>query len=292
MTLGDQILQVFISGVTAGCVIAMVGVAIVFFFSVTRFFDISLGNYLMLGAMIVSVLLSSGMNLGLSILLALAIPLALGLVLWRILLYGPSQRFPVLTIIMITIGIALWIEGVAFLVFGTQVRLAPYYLNINPIRLFGATMSPQAPVIYGALVLAILALSFLLGRTLLGKALRACHEQTLASRLMGINTKHMMYFSFCLAVVISCIGGIAIAPLTAATYSMGMQLMIKGFLVALVGGARVEGALAGGLLLGIVESLAAAFISSSYALIISLTIFVIILLCKPSGLLGSSEIEH
>jgi len=290
LTLGDQVLQVIISGVTIGCVYAIVGLGIAIVYNVTKIFDVSQGQYVMLGAMLVALFRASSMSTPLAITLAFVIPLIIGLVIWRAIFYGPSQKYPALTLIMITFGLALFLEGIAYVTLGTDVRVTPYYVKLPPIRVSGATMSPQAPFICGVLLVAVLGLSFLFNRTMLGKGLRACHEQTLAARLMGINPRYMMYFSYVLAVGLMAIGGIVMVPLTASSYSMGMHLVIKGFLAAIVGGiSRFQGAVVGGLLLGLLESGAAGFISSSYASIIALTVFVVVLLFRPTGLLGTAE---
>lgn len=292
MTLGDQILQILISGITSGCIYAIFGLGIAIVYNVTRIFDVSQGQYLMLGAMLIAVFRASGMGTVLAVGFALIIPLSVGLLIWRILFYGTSQKYSPLTLIMITFGVALLIEGIAFLVLGTDVKVTSYYIKIAPIRISGATMSPQAPFIYGALLVALLILSFLFGHTMLGKGLRACHEQPLAARLMGIYPQRMMYFSFILAVVLSAIGGIAMVPFTAATYNMGLHFIIKGFLAAIVGGiSRFLGVVVGGLALGLLESAAAGFISSSYASVIALTLFVVALLFRPTGFLGTKEIR-
>lgn len=291
MTLEDKILQVIISGITTGCIYAIVGLGIAVVYNVTRIFDVSQGQYVMLGAMLVALFRIYNFPMSLSIALALVIPLIAGLLIWRILFYGPSQRYPALTLIMITFGVALLIEGIAFITLGTDIRVTPYYIKIAPIRISGATMSPQAPIIYGTILLMVFGLSLLFGRTMLGKGLRACHEQPLAARLVGVKPRHMMYFSFILAVLLMAIGGIVMVPLTAASYSMGMNLVIKGFLASIVGGiSRFQGVIVGGLALGLLESVAAGFISSSYASIIALSIFVVILLFRPSGFLGTREI--
>lgn len=292
MTLGDQILQFVISGITSGCIYTIVGMAIAVVYNVTRIFDVSQGQYVILGAMIICFFRKGGFNTFLSIILAFLIPLIIGLAVWRIIFYGPSKKYPTITLIMITVGVAMLIEGMIFFVFGTDIRTTPYYLKVAPIRIFKAVISPQGPLIYGAILLMVLGLSFLFGRTLLGKGLRACHEQPLAARLMGINTQNMMYFSFILSLCIGVMGGIVMVPLTAASYSMGMDLVIKGFLAALVGGiSRFQGVIIGGLSLGLLESFSAGFISSGYASIITLTIFVVVLLFRPTGLIGSKEIR-
>jgi len=292
LSLGDQILQVIISGITSGCIYAVVGLAIAVVYNVTRMFDLSQGMYVMLGAMLVCVFQKLGLCLGISIVLALIIPFSASLLIWRILFYSSSQRYPTITLTMITVGLGLLIEGIAFLTFGTDVRVGPYYLNITPIRVSGASISPQAPLIYASLLLALFGLSFLFGRTILGKALRACHERPLAARLMGISPRNMMYFSFVLAVCLGALGGIIMVPYTAASYSMGWNFLIKGLLAAVAGGvSKFQGVIVGGLVLGLLESVAAGFISSSYASIITFTIFVIILLFRPTGLIGGREIS-
>jgi len=292
LTLGDQILQVAISGVTSGCIYAIVGIGIAVVYNVASIFDVSQGQYLMMGAMLVAVFRSSGFSTGWSIALALLIALSAGLLIWRVLLYNASQKYSSLTLIMITFGVAMLIQGIAFIILGSNVRTAPYYFKINPIHLSKATMSPQAPLIYGSLLFLVLGLSLLFGRTMLGKGLRACHERPLAARLMGVNPRRMMYLSFIIAVGLSAIGGIIMVPLTAASYGMGMDFVIKGFLASIVGGiSRFEGVIAGGLALGLLESIAAGFISSSYASVISLTFFVILLLFRPTGILGAREMK-
>jgi len=290
LTLRDQILQVLISGISSGSIYAIIGIAIATVYNVTKIFDVSQGQYMMLGAMMVCLFRSSGFSVILSIVLALVISIIAGLLIWRILFYKSSQKLPHLTSIMITFGVAMFIEGVAYLFLGTDTRTTPYYLKIAPIRIFKATVSPQAPIIYGWLLVTVLGLFFLFNRTLLGKGLRACHEQLLGARLVGINPRSMMYFSFFLAVLVGVAGGIVTVPLTAASYSMGWNLVIKGFLAAIVGGiSSFQGVIVGGLILGLLESSAAGFISSSYASIISLAIFVLALLFRPTGLMGSVE---
>ncbi len=292
MTLGDQILQVLISGITSGCIYAIVGLGIAVVYNVTRIFDVSQGQYLMLSAMLVALFRSLGLSLWLSLVLAIATSVVVGLLIWRMIFYRASQKHSSLTLIMMTFGVALLIEGIAFVVFGTDVRMTSYYVKLAPIRISKATMSPQAPIIYSVLLLTVLGLSFLFGRSILGKALRACHEQPFAARLMGVNPRRMMYLSFVVAVALSALGGIVMVPLTTASYNMGMHFIIKGFLASIVGGiSRFEGVIAGGLALGLLESAAAGFVSSSYASVIALTFFVIVLLFRPTGILGAKEVR-
>lgn len=293
MTLGDQVIQVILSGLNTGCIYAIIGLAIAVVYNVTTIFDLSQGEYVMLAAMIVSSLRAAGVGLPLALLAAVVIPLAVGSLVWQLVFFGPSQReYPHMTLAMLTFGVAMLIEGIAFIVFGTDIRVTPYYIKLAPIRISGATVSPQTPLIYGAAAVMALGLYLLFHRTLVGKGLRACHEQVLAARLIGINPRRMRYLAFLLAVGLGSIGGIILVPFTAASYAMGMPLLLKGFLGALAGGiSRYQGVMLGGLALGLLESLAAGFISSSYSSIIALTGVVIVLLFRPAGLLGPREMR-
>jgi branched-chain amino acid transport system permease protein len=292
LTLLDKILQVIISGITSGSVYAILATALAVVYNVAKVFDMTQAEYIMLAGMLVCLFNVSGLPLALSIGLAIVIPLIFGLIIWLIILYRPSQNLPHLPFVMITFGLAMLIEGIAFIIFGTDQRTIRYYFNIAPIRISAATMSPQAPLIYGILCLMVVGLSLLFGRTLLGKGLRACHEKLLGARLMGINPKNMMFISYGLAVCIAAIGGAVMAPLTSVSYSMAGNLIIKALLAALVGGIySFTGVIAGAMALGLLESLMAGFVSSAYASIITLAIFLVLLLFRPTGLLGTKEIR-
>ena len=292
MTLQGQVAQAIISGLNIGCIYAILGLTIAVVYNVSRIFDVSQGQYVMLGAMLICLFQSKQLSLGLSIVLALLIPIALGLLIWRMLFYGPSQKYPALTLIMITFGIALLIEGLAYLFLGTDTRIASSYLKISPVKVFGGTISPQSLLIYALLTVMISCIYLLFNYTIIGKALRACHDTPLAARLMGINPPKMMFYSFLLAITLGAIGGIMMVPLTAATYNMGIHLIIKGFLAALVGGiSRFHGVIIGGIALGLSESLSAGFISSGYSSIIALSLFVVLLLFRPSSLLVPKGLE-
>jgi branched-chain amino acid transport system permease protein len=292
LTLFDKILQAIVSGVTSGSVYAVLGIALAVVHNVTKFFDLSQGVYVMLGGMLVCVFYATGVPLVLCIALSIVIPLAGGLLIYRIVLYKPSQSFPHLTLIMVTLGLSMMVEGISFIIFGSDQRTIPYYLKITPIHVAGATISPQAPLIFGILCLLSLGLYLLFGRTLLGKALRACHEQLVGARLIGIAPKRMMFLAYAMAVCFGTIGGVFLAPLTSVSYSMAGNLLIKGFLAALVGGIySYPGVIAGALALGILESVMAGFVSSGYASTITLGIFLIILLFRPAGIIGTKGIR-
>lgn len=293
MTLTGQISQVIISGLNMGCVYAILGLTIAVVYNVSKIFDVSQGEYVMLGAMLMCLFESSKLPLWLCIVISIAVPIFCGLIIWRVLFHSPSQKYPPLTLIMMTFGVAMLIEGLSYLFLGTDTKISNNYINIKPIRVMGGILTGQSILLYAVLIIMLLCLHILFSKTMIGKSLRACHERPLAARLMGINPRNMMYFSFILAVSLGAIGGIIMVPLTAATYNMGLFLVIKGFLAALVGGiSRFSGVVIGGLALGLSESIIAGFVSSSYASIIALSIFVVALLFRPAGLMISKYISY
>ena len=141
-------------------------------------------------------------------------------------------------------------------------------------------------------MLVVAVLSVLLDRTLIGKALRASSDQPVGARLVGINPQTMAFVAFVIAGTLGATAGAVVVPITMTNYSNGLFLSLNGALAAMVGGPnRAEGAILGGLFLGIIESLAGAFISSQFGMAITLGCFIILLLIRPQGILGVKEEE-
>ncbi|MCI0527600.1 MAG: branched-chain amino acid ABC transporter permease, partial [Nitrospira sp.] len=157
----------------------------------------------------------------------------------------------------------------------------------SPLSLGGAVLNLQSLWIFGLTALTLGLLYGFFELTLMGKALRACAMNPSAARLMGVNPDHMSLFAFALSAGLGALGGIVIAPLVFPTYDMGLMLGLKGFVAAGIGGlTRVTGAVIGGFLLGILESLGAGFISSGFKDAIAFLILLGLLLVQ-SGVVGN-----
>jgi branched-chain amino acid transport system permease protein len=291
-TLSDRILQVVFAGISSGAIYSLAGIAVAVVFNVTRIIDLSQGQYVMLGALLSCFFYSILGSIFVSAVLGLVFTLAVGTLIWRSILQTSSERYPHLTLILITLGIAMFIEGMAFIIFGTEMRFLPPFVDIGPICVSRARIAPQAPWLVGTLLVMVSGLALIFDRTLLGKALRACHEHLLAARLMGINPQKMTFFAYMLGVFLAAIAGIVMTPLLACNYSIGLLLTLKGLLVAIVGGiTKFQGVLVGGLALGLLESITGGFISSDYMEAIPLGILLIALLFRPTGFLGPKELR-
>jgi len=136
----------------------------------------------------------------------------------------------------------------------------------------------------------VVGLYLFFGYTVKGKALRACADEPLGAKTVGISTEKMALFSFVLAAGLGAVAGATITPLTMTAYNVGIPLTIKGLLAAFVGGInRAEGVILGGMVLGLAEAMSAGLMSSGYHDVLALGVLLVVFLCRPRGLLGAPE---
>ena len=162
-----------------------------------------------------------------------------------------------------------------------------------PIHVLGATVVPQTLWVIATTAVLVATLWWFFGRTLLGKAVLATSYNPLAAQLVGIGTRGLLLLSFGLSAALGAIGGILIAPISLTSHDMGIMLGLKGFAAAVLGGLGSGlGAVAGGLLLGLVEALGAGYVSSSYKDAIAFVIILLVLCFRPRGLFGRRGTER
>jgi len=205
----------------------------------------------------------------------------------------PARHAGTVTLIIITIGVSLFLRGLAQLVWGKGVHRLPAFSGEEPITLFGATLLPQSLWVLGGAALAVVALGAFYGRTMMGKAMLATAFNRLAAQLVGINTRAVLFASFGLAAALGAIGGVLIAPIAFTSYDAGIMLGLKGFAAAMLGGlGSFAGAIVGGLVLGLLEGLGAGFVSSAYKDAIAFVVILAVLFFLPGGLLGSRRSDR
>ena len=278
-------LQIFISGLNLGCIYAALGLGFFIIYNVTRVLNLAQGEFVMLGGMLTVSFYTMGIPLFPSILLAVVITALAGAGLYRFIIY-PARKSSGMTKVFLTLGFAFIIEGIALRVWGWEFRSLPAFFNTSSIQLWEATIFGQTPWVIGITLLMVIGLFFFFGHTIQGKAMRACANQPLGARMMGISIERMALFSFVLAAGLGAIVGALITPLTMTSYSIGLPLTAKGVLAAFVGGiTRVEGVILGGLVYGMIEAITAGVIPGGYHSVIALAILVLVLLCRRRGIL-------
>jgi branched-chain amino acid transport system permease protein len=206
-------------------------------------------------------------------------------------LYRPS----VLRMIIITIGISILIRETALHIWGEGVRSLPYFTgtSVTSIETAGVFISPQVLWAAGISIVMVLILNLFFNYTLLGRQMRACAANRDAARLCGINTRNMVTLSFMISAAIGAIGGCVVCPITYVQYDSGTALAIKGFTVAILGGlGNSTAAVGAGIILGILEAFSISVLPAAYKDVISISILLVILMVRPSGLFGNAEVAR
>jgi len=283
--------QYIVAGVTYGIMYAIVAIGFNIIYNTTGIINFAQGEFLMIGAM-TAISLNPYLPLPLAIAASVAITMIVGALIEVVFirwLVGPS----VLRMIIITIGISILVREVSLHIWGESVRSLPYFTGneVSSLNLGGVRFSPQVLWVIGICSVIVAVLTVFFKYTSVGRQMRACASNRDAARLCGISAKNMVTFSFALSAGIGALAGSSISPIAYTAYNSGTPLAIKGFTVAILGGlGNSMAAVVAGLLLGILESLSIWVLPAAYKDAVAISILLVILFVRPSGLFGSREV--
>jgi branched-chain amino acid transport system permease protein len=283
MTLADQLLQYVASGLVTGGIYALVGLGFVVVFSVTRIINFAQGEFVALGALLMVTLSQQGLGLPAAFALTVLAGAGAAALLERLAVH-PMRHAPALAVLILTIGASIAIRGAALIAWGTDPFALPPFTAGPALRL-----GPAVVVRQGLWVLAVAGaifalLWFFFTRTYAGTALRACAANARGARLMGIRIDRMALLAFALSGALGAAAGAVVAPITYASYDMGLLLGLKGFVAAVLGGlVSPPAAIAGGFALGVLESLAAGLVSSAYKDAVAFVVLIAVCLAQVAG---------
>jgi branched-chain amino acid transport system permease protein len=250
------------------------------------------GEFIMLGGMSAVFLAQAGLPLPLAIAVAVGLVALVGIVVEKLAI-EPAGNAEVVTLIIITIGASLTLRGLVQVFLGKANHALPAFSGDTPIAVLGATLLPQSLWVIGVTVAVVGMLAWFFGRTLTGKAVLATAYNKLAAQLVGVNTRFVLLLSFGLAAALGALGGILVAPITYTSYDAGIMMGLKGFVAATLGGLGSGlGAIAGGLLLGVVEAMTAGYVSSAYKDAMPFVLILLILFFRPQGLFGRKATDR
>ena len=287
-----EFLQFAFSGLTVGAIYALVALGFTLIFNSSDVVNFAQGEFVMLGGMVTVFATAAGVPLPLAALLAILVAVAVGLLLHRLAIEPARGASPV-TLIIITIGASILLRGLAATFFDKNYHSLPPFFGSEPLIIGGAALLPQSIVVLMGVGLIVVLLWAFLTRTLTGKAMLATAANRLAARLVGINTSAVVGLSFMISAAIGALGGILAAPITLTNYDVGTMLALKGFAAAMLGGmGNPLGAVAGGLLLGLLEAFTAGYVSSQYKDAVAFIVILLVLFSMPQGLFGSSKVER
>ena len=283
----ETFIQSVVSGVLTGSLYAMIGVGLTVVFGVMRIINLAHGDLVMLGMY--------GAFWGLtlwrldpfvSILLWVPLLFLGGMLIYRFLLKAiiPGGE---LNTLLYTAGLSLLIANLALFVWSGDYRTIKLPYALSPMRPFGIAVPVPLALAFGLAILITAGLSLFLARTDLGRAIRATSQNPEAAALMGVNVDRISMVTFGLGSALAGAAGVLLAPSLYLYPTVGEILIVKCFVIVVLGGlGSVVGAISGGVLLGVVESLGAVYVSVAYKDTIGFVLFMLVLLFRPSGLFG------
>lgn len=286
----DQLVQIVVSGVVLGSVYALTALGFSIVYNATKVINFAHGEFVMMGGLITAALTS---NFALPALVSAAasilIVAAFGVLLDRVAIQH-ARRKEHLTLVMITIGAASVFRGLMEIIVGRKVYFMPAFPAPANIGLAGIYVPGQGLWIILTLAVVALLLWALFRHTLLGKAMRAASGNARAAQLYGIDPRIMSALSYGIAGATGAIAGAVVTPIASGYYQLGLYYGLKGFAATILGGlGNPLGAIVGGLLIGLIESVSAGYVSSGYKDSIALGILLLVMLFRPSGLFGHVE---
>jgi branched-chain amino acid transport system permease protein len=280
----ETFFQLLVGGMAQGSAYGLVAAGFALVFSVTGVVNLAQGQFAAIAAFGAIVLTSSqGWGLLTASLVALVLIAVFAYGLERTVIGSLYKAAPT-TSIIVTLGLLVALEGATLIVFGPEGRALPDYVD-GSFEVAGVIVRWQQVVLMLTALVVTLALGWFMRYTMLGQALRACAQQPIAARLIGIPQRKMYRYTFVLAAVVAGIAGLVISPDFTTTWDQGLLLGIKGFVAAsLVGLGSVPGAVLAGVLVGVTEAMASGYIGSGTFEAVTYLLLLGLLMLRPEGL--------
>ena len=292
MDLFIQFAQQLSNGTVIGVIYALMAIGLTIAFGIMNVGNFAQGEFYMLGAVATFFLVSLlKLNYFISLLISGIIIFALGVIV-EFLTIKPLQLRGFMPVILSTLGLSVFFQHLALILWGPVPRSIPAPLSKKPFCFFEIYITPQRVLVLVGCVLIIAAVYLLIKKTKVGMAMRAVAKDSNTASLMGINIRRIYLFSFGLSCALAALAGGLIGPLYTISPMMGEVPVIKAFSVVIMGGmGNVQGAIVAGFILGVVESLGAGFISTSYKDAIAFGIMILVLLFRPEGIFGKQGLK-
>jgi branched-chain amino acid transport system permease protein len=278
-----DLLQLVFSGMAHGAVYGLVALGFVAIFSVREIVNLAQGEYAALAGL--SAISAVAMGVPLLMAVAVVVPMVvLVAVILERLCIAPVKRMTPLVSIILTLGISTALKAVMLLIWGPQARGLPAFPGSN-MMVAGVSIRSQELWILGIAAVVGAAVIWFYEHTLHGKALRACAEQPVAARLVGISPRTATMVAFAIAGFVGAVAGVAGSPIYFSSWEHGLALGLKGFVAATLGGlTSLRVAMFGGIMLGILENLVAGYIDTGFRDAVAFFVLLLVLLIRPQGL--------
>ena len=282
-------LEQIINGLIIGSMYALIGSGISLIYGTMRVLNLAHGEFYMLGGYFVFYLaVTYGLPAYVAIPLAVVATFILGVLIQRLTIhYLMGREGWMFATIAATLGLSIFLQNAALLMFGEQFQSVPYYVD-GMVEFAGIRLPMQRLLILGVAVVTIGLMTFMLKKTRLGWAIRATSQDRDAASVVGIPAQRIYLITFGLAGALGAIAASMLAPIYAINPWSGLPILLKGFVVVVLGGlGSFPGAIAGGLLLGVVETIGVQLTSSEWRDVIGFTMMIAVIWWRPWGLFGA-----
>lgn len=282
-------LAYLLGGISLGSIYALIAIGYTMVYGIAKMLNFAHGDIIMVGGYVVFFAMSSSWcPTWLAIIFGIAACTVLGIVIEKIA-YKPLRSMPSLTVLITAIGVSYFLQNAALLLFKSNTRTFKSVTeNLPDLNLGGLVITSETIVTISVTVVLMIALTLFVGKTKLGKAMRAVSEDKEAAELMGISVNKTITLTFAIGSALAAVAGVllcsnfhALSPYT------GSMPGIKAFVAAVFGGiGSIPGAMVGGILLGVIENLSKGYISTQLSDAIVFLVLILVLLVKPTGIFG------
>ena len=291
----ERLAQYALTGLSAGSLYALVALGIVLIYRSTRVLNFAHGDIATVSTFVAFSLLSHRYSFALAAAASLAVGAAVGIVFYfTVLLRAQREGANLLGMVILTLGLALIIQGLVVYVWGAEPMLLPFPISDTATyQVGGVVVSQLALATIAAGVVGSALLYLLVQRTRLGLAMRATSENLMAAQTLGIPTRLVLGVAWAVASVLGVVAGLFLAPALLLDPFFMLDPFLKGFAAAVLGGLNsLPGAIVGGLALGVAESLVGAYLTIQFKNTLAFVVIIIVLLLRPEGLLGKAFKER
>ncbi len=289
----ESIIEQLINGLRSGSIYALIALGYTMVYGIAKMINFAHGDIIMVGAYSLYVF-TVGLKMPVipAVLLTIVVCAVIGIVIEKVA-YKPLRKAPPLAVLITAIGVSYLLQNIAQLIFSANPITFKSIINLKAVNIAGITIPGITIVTLVVTFICMTVLTLFINKTKAGSAMRAVSEDKAAAQLMGINVNRTISMTFAIGSALAAVAGIMfICQFQSIKPTLGALPGIKAFVAAVLGGiGSVPGAMLGGLLLGVIESVSKAYISTELADAIVFGVLVIVLLVKPSGLLGKNRIE-
>lgn len=288
-------LNYLISGISLGSVYAIIALGYTMVYGIAKMLNFAHGDVIMVGGFATYICASNlGINPFIAVIVSIVVCMVLGITIEKIA-YKPLRKASPLAVLITAIGVSYFLQNLALLVFGSDTKIFSSVVKINPVRLADdqIVITGETIITVIACIIIMIVLTTFIKKTKAGQAMLAVSEDKDAAELMGVNVNKTISLTFAIGSGLAAIAGVLMCSAypTLNPYT-GSMPGIKAFVAAVFGGiGSIPGAFIGGILLGVIENLSKAYISSQMADAIVFSVLIIVLLVKPTGLLGKKMNE-